>query len=174
MDKYFTDNEYKVVSSNRILYTATPFARSALLHLQEIGELEAKMEHTSSRANLSSFLFFVVILGNGTLIYEGKEYELNVGDCVFINCQKPYSHTTSEQLWTIKWVHFYGPSFSLVYEKYTERGGSPLFRPESISPFLDLHQSLFDIASGSDYMRDMLINEELARLQRLKLRNTWI
>ena len=43
-----------IVDSNRILYTASPFARSSLLHLQEIGELKALQSHTSNRENLQS------------------------------------------------------------------------------------------------------------------------
>lgn len=38
-----------VVFSDRILYTPTSFAKTALLYLQEIGSLQAKKPHTSSR-----------------------------------------------------------------------------------------------------------------------------
>ena len=41
MDQFFTNNQSSIVASNRILYTPSTFARSSLLHLQEIGELEA-------------------------------------------------------------------------------------------------------------------------------------
>ncbi len=73
MDKiYFLNTNLSIVSSNRVLYTPSSFAKSSLLHLQEIGELSALRAHTSSRSNLQSFLFFVVIKGSGTLIYDGK------------------------------------------------------------------------------------------------------
>ena len=42
-----------VVFSDRILYTPTSFAKTALLYLQEIGSLQAKKPHTSSRTRLS-------------------------------------------------------------------------------------------------------------------------
>ena len=52
MKELFSSDAPAIVNSNRILYTASSFARSTLLHLQEIGEFEAKRSHTSSRSNL--------------------------------------------------------------------------------------------------------------------------
>lgn len=168
---YFTTAS--IVSSNRVLYTPSSFARTSLLHLQEIGTLQALAPHTSSRANLQSYLFFTVLSGAGELSYEGKTYELQPGDCVFIDCRKPYSHTTSDNLWSLRWCHFYGPTLSFVYEKYVERGGRPTFRPEETAPFLSTLDSLYKLASGSDYIRDMRINEELNRLCTLLMEQSW-
>ena len=95
MDQFFTNNPLSIVASNRILYTPSTFARSSLLRLQEIGELEARRAHTSSRSGLQSYLFFTVVTGEGSLEYDGKEFALTQGDCVFIDCNNPYSHTTS-------------------------------------------------------------------------------
>ena len=55
----------------------------------------------------------------------GKEqsYQLDQGDCVFIDCRKAYSHSTSNNLWLLQWCHFYTSSLPVVYEKYKERGG---------------------------------------------------
>ena len=47
-----------IVTSKRILYTPSPFARNALLYLQETGELKAKKPHVSHRQGLASYLFF--------------------------------------------------------------------------------------------------------------------
>lgn len=74
-----------VVFSDRILYTPTSFAKTALLYLQEIGSLQAKKPHTSSRTHLSSYLFFCVNSGSGELEYQRKKYKLGRGDCVFID-----------------------------------------------------------------------------------------
>ena len=73
-----------LVASKRILYTPSDFARTNLLHLQEIGSLKAVKPHTSSRRNLSSYLFFIVEQGSGTLTYENQCYPIKTGDCVFI------------------------------------------------------------------------------------------
>ena len=169
--KYFTTAS--IVSSNRVLYTPSAFARSSLLHLQEIGTLQALAPHTSSRSNLQSYLFFTVLSGSGELVYDGKKYELKKGDMVFIDCRKPYSHTTDLNLWSLRWCHFYEPTLSFVYEKYVERGGRPTFRPEETASFLSTLDSLYKLASGSDYIRDMRINEELNRLCTLLMEQSW-
>ena len=70
--------------------------------------MQAVHPHTSRRANLVSFLCFVVLNGTGELMYESKAYELKQGDCVFIDCRKAYSHSTSDDLWSLQWCHFYG------------------------------------------------------------------
>ncbi len=169
----FTDPS-TIVSSNRILYTPSTFAKSALLYLQEIGELEAKRLHTSSRSGLSSYLFFTVVSGSGTLIYNDKSFRLLPGDCVFIDCNFPYSHTTDEHnLWTIRWCHFWGPSLSSIYDKYKERGGRPVFTPEDIENVNFVWSSLMKTASSDDYMRDMKINQHLSALLTLIMSESW-
>lgn len=50
-----------VVFSDRILYTPTSFAKTALLYLQEIGSLQAKKPHTSSRTACRHTCFSVLI-----------------------------------------------------------------------------------------------------------------
>jgi AraC-like DNA-binding protein len=173
MDQFFTNNIQSIVASNRILYTPSSFARSSLLHLQEIGELEARRAHTSSRSWLQSYLFFTVVSGKGSLEYGGKEFSLTQGDCVFIDCQSPYSHTTSpDNLWTLRWIHFYGASMPQIYEKYKERGGRPVFRPEEDN-FSELWSKLFKTAGGHDYMRDMLINQHLSSLLTFIMAESW-
>lgn len=170
-NKFFTTAS--IVSSNRVLYTPSSFARTSLLHLQEIGTLQALAPHTSKRDGLQSFLFFTVLSGSGVLVYDGKEYVLQPGDMVFIDCRKPYSHTTGDDLWSLRWCHFYGPTLSFVYEKYVERGGRLTFKPEDAAPFLVALDSLYTLASGSDYIRDMRINEELNRLCTLLMAESW-
>ena len=174
MDELFTNNESAIVSSDRVLYTASTFARSSLLHLQETGELRACRPHTSSRSNLQSYLFFIVVDGAGILSYDGKEHELTTGSCVFIDCQKTYSHTTApDKLWTLRWCHFYGPTMNSIYQKYCERGGRPVFSPSDSTPVFSVLSELLSIAKGSDYMRDMLINEQLSKLMRLIMAESW-
>lgn len=162
-----------VVSAERIIYTPSSFARQSLLHLQETGSLTARQPHTSRRHALSSFLFFVVVSGSGTLDYDGKVYDLSDGDCVFINCAKPYYHRSSDDLWTLKWAHFYGPNLISVFDKYAERGGQPVFRPDSTAEFIRLLEQLYATAGSDDYIRDMRINEQLSHLLTLLMEQSW-
>lgn len=173
MDQELFTPQSPSVHSSRILYTPSPFARTSLLHLQEVGSLQAIRPHTSTRTDLVSFLCLVVLSGSGKLTYEGKDYELKTGDCAFIDCRKAYSHSTSDDLWALQWCHFYAPSLPAVYEKYKERGGLPMFHPEDIKPFTSILTELYDIASSSDYIRDMRINEKLAALLTLLMEQSW-
>ena len=183
MNELFSSDAPAIVSSNRILYTASSFARSTLLHLQEIGELEAKKSHTNSRDGLQSYLFFTVLSGSGTLAYHDKAYSMTTGSCVFIDCNSPYSHSTdSHNLWALRWIHFNGPMMSSVYQKYCERGGRPVFIPSDSDDSGDKNRkdqissvwsSLFTTANGADYMRDMLINQYLSELLTLIMAESW-
>lgn len=172
MQELFLNSEASV-QSDRILYTPSLFARSALLNLQEVGSLKARIPHTSTRSGLMSYLCFIVLDGEGSLMYEGLQYQLKQGDCVFIDCQKPYSHSTSEKLWSLAWCHFYGSSMPLVYEKYKERGGLPIFHPDNVNVFKEILQQLYMLAGSSDYVRDMRINESLSVLLTLLMQESW-
>ena len=99
------------------------------------------------------------------MVYEGKKFSLTSGDRVFIDCQNSYNHTTDpENLWRLKWIHFYGPTMGEVYKKYKERGGRPVFKPESNEEIEIAWSSLMTVAGSHDYMRDMLINQHLSSL----------
>ena len=162
-----------IVSSDRVLYTPTSFAKSALLYLQEIGSLQAEQPHTSARTHLPSYLFFCVKSGFGELDYQGKKHKLTAGDCVFIDCQQPYSHSTDTDLWALSWIHFFGVTMQDIYRKYQERGGRPVFHPENVVAFTELHKSLFTLASSDDYIRDMRINSSLNELLVLLMKESW-
>ena len=144
------------VRSSRILYTPSPFARSSLLHLQEVGSLTAIRPHTSKREKLQSYLCFMVEDGEGDLVYEGKTYELRSGDVVFIDCRKAYSHSTGMNLnaglWSLRWCHFYGPSMPAIYAKYCERGGQPVIRGNDMGRRADMGHGA-DMARGADVAR---------------------
>ncbi len=161
----------QTVNSTRIQYTPSTFARSSLLHLSETGTLTALQPHTSSRTNLGGYLLLVVEAGGGLVKVGRKEYEMKSGDAAFIDCSKPYSHSTAKELWTISWCHFNGPSLSLIYSKFLERSGrKPTFSSSSIAPLL--HQ-LYSVASSSSYIRDMQINTLLSSLLEKVMADCW-
>ncbi len=169
--EFFRSN---ATNTSRIIHTPSHFAKQSLLYLQEIGTLQAVSSHLSGRVQLESFLFFVVRSGAGTLHYEGESYDLQAGDCVFIDCRKQYSHISNpDNLWKLSWIHFYGPTISDIYEKYRERGGLPAFHSQSYPQYDVTYQTLYNIASGSSYVRDMEINTELASLLTTLMQDAW-
>ena len=170
MDEYFSK---KFVESERILYTPSSFARKSLLHLQEIGSLKALKKHVSRRESLDSYLFFIVESGSGTLKFSGRTSFLESGDCVFISCREAYAHETSDELWSLRWIHFSGALMAAIYQKYIERGGKAVFRPENLSAFKKVWAKLFNIASSSEHIRDMRINEGISELLTLLMEESW-
>lgn len=166
------------VSSSRIIYTPSPFARSSLLFLQETGTLQAKRPHVSSRQNLQSYLFFVVLDGEGWLEYpaspghNGQHYELSKGSAVFIDCRKGYSQSSSESLWHLSWIHFNAASMPAIYNKYCERGGKCVFHLDDPAPFVSLLDDLYETANGSSFVRDVEINTLLSEMIGLLFQET--
>ena len=82
MDQELFNPQSSSVSSSRIIYTPSTFARTSLLHLQEVGSLQAVHPHISQRSDLVSFLCFIVLSGEGELSYEEQTYQLSEGDSV--------------------------------------------------------------------------------------------
>ena len=162
-----------LVSSDRIIYTPSSFARSTLLYIQEIGSLKATKPHTSSRQNLSSYLFFLVVSGSGELCYNDQTWHLKKGDGIFIDCRLPYSHNTSNDLWQLEWVHFNGSGMSSLYAKYQERGGEPVFRAHDSNALSECLHTLYASAASQDYLRDMKICEGLMHLLTILMEEGW-
>lgn len=166
-----------LVKSHRIIYQPSLFAMQNLFYLQETGYLTAIKPHTSTRKNLSSFLFFYVLEGEGNLTYNNQTFSMKKGDCAFIDCRNKYSQSSSSKnLWSLKWVHFYGSKMNDIYAKYLERGGEACFPTcyeEKQNPFIKILDSIIDTASSSSYIRDMKINEELSCLLTFLMEYSW-
>ena len=162
-----------IVRSSRILYTPSGFAKSNLLHLQETGVLHAQKPHTSHRKDLPSYLFFTVLSGSGILRYQGKEYYLRSGDCVFLDCRQEHFHESSPDLWTLKWAHFNGPNMNAIYQKYQERGGWPFFHPRKPEEFEQVLDQLIVTAASNSYVRDMKLCEQITCLLTLLMEEAW-
>lgn len=162
-----------LVKSNRIIYTPSDFAKANLIHLQETGELEAQKPHTSRRKNLSSYLFFLVVDGEGSLEYGGKTYALQKGDCAYVDCHTAYAHSCAETLWKLKWVHFYGPNMGGIYDKYVERGGRPVLTLAEPARYEGLLDEIYEIAASDAYIKDMRIFEKLTTLLTMLMEQSW-
>ena len=162
-----------LVQSSRILYTPSPFAKANLIYLQETGTLKALAPHVSQREKLSSYLFFLIRKGSGIVTYAGKNYSVKEGDCIFIDCQKPYSHCSSDELWELQWVHFYGANMAGIYEKYKQRGGKPCFSTEHSEKPHGILKEIFEIANSDIYIRDMKIYEKLVSLLSFLMEESW-
>ena len=79
----------------------------------------------------------------------------------------------NEELWSLQWVHFYGPNMSAIYRKYQERGGKPVYQTSQLQTYHDILDELYTISSSPDYVRDMRIHEKLSSLLILLMEDAW-
>ena len=147
-------------TSNRILATPSSYARSHYLYVQEVGTLQSLEPHVSKRQNLNSFLFFIVMDGEGTLFYNGTHHHITAGDCVWIDCAKPYFHESSaEHPWSLKWVHFFGTQAQNFYSTYLSKDNSYVFCPRSILPFTEALDQLYICHQNKSSLMELISNK---------------
>lgn len=131
-------------NAERILLTPSAFCKEHFLYVQEVGTLKSLEPHKSSRENLESFLFFIVLEGTGSFQYASTTYSLESGDCVFIDCHTAYSHESNAQFpWKLMWVHFYGSMVSAFYKEYSRLFSSPVFHTDNPLPFTKCLDSIY-------------------------------
>lgn len=147
-------------TSNRILATPSAYARKHYLFVQEVGTLQSLEPHVSKRQNLNSFLFFIVMDGEGTLFYENTKHRICAGDCVWIDCTRPYFHESSaEHPWSLKWVHFNGNGAKSFYETYLAKGNFYVFHPRSILPFTETLDQLYLCQQNKSSLMELSANK---------------
>ncbi len=149
----------------RIIPTVSNYAKEHLLYVQEIGTLTSQSPHISTRNNIYSFLFLVVINGSGHFTYQDNTVLLRAGDCVFIDCHAPYSHESSaDDPWTLNWVHFYGNDVDSIYKRYIGNGYSYLFHPDNLGMILDTLSALYSINETVTPITEIVSNKHLTDL----------
>lgn len=106
-----------IAKSDRVLYTPGDFAKQNLLYVQEAGILTSLSAHKSAHRKLDSYLLLEVLSGSGVVVIGDRQYQLNAGDAVLIDCNKYYYHLSDDNNpWTIAWVHFNGHAAAGYYD----------------------------------------------------------
>lgn len=147
-------------TSNRIISTPSSHAKEHYLYVQEVGTLQSLEPHISKRQNLNSYLFFIVLDGRGEVSYENKRYPISAGDCVWLDCTRPYSHESSaDDPWSLMWVHFDGCAAKSYYESFHYHGNSFLFRPRNLIPFTDALTQLYQIQQTKTSLMELISNK---------------
>lgn len=132
--------------SHRILATPSSYAKENYLYVQEVGTLQSLEAHISTRQNLSSYLFFMVLSGEGSIVYQGQRRTLCEGDCVWIDCHTLYSHESSDtNPWELKWIHFYGIEARTFYQQFLDLGYSYVFRPVNKEGFVHALDQIYSL-----------------------------
>lgn len=150
--------------TNCIINIPSDFAKSSLFYLQEIGEQNLLSTQVSKGENYLSYLFFVVTDGQGKLEYGDTSYVMSVGECGFLDCQKPYSYYAFHDILSLKYIYFNGSSMANIYGEYQKEGGFPCFRVHNSGIYLELLKQIYDIASSASGVKDMEIYTKLMSL----------
>lgn len=158
-----------IVESKRIIYTPSKFAKDSLIYLQEVGISKTIKKHTNSRKYMDSFLFFIVLEGDGILKYNNQEIHLTKDSCAFIDCHKSYSHTSDN--WKIAWVHFNSKNLENIYNKFIERENKNYVYTD-IKKYLTIIEDIMMISSSNDYTKDMNIYSKSTELLNLLMSET--
>lgn len=153
----------------RIMKTPSAIARRAFFYLQECGHLKAGEGQHTSRQNLQSFLFAIVLDGKGTLNYDGQHYQLESGDCFFIDCRAAHSYQSDVKTpWELLWVHFNGCTTEEYYKLFMGQQ-QPVFHPVSSVKFVSLVQELMRLNAETYADTEVLTSGLLANLLTLLL-----
>lgn len=124
MEKLFFE-KYKtseVTNTRRVINTPSSFTRMHFFYIQEAGYLKSLKPHLSKRSGLTSYLFMIVLSGNGEVSYRNTCVPASAGDCFFLDCASEYTHISSEEHpWELLWIHFYGPQTAAYYSYFTEQ-----------------------------------------------------
>lgn len=127
---------------SRIIKTPSVVARRAFFYVQECGHLKASGAQKTSRQDLPSYLFAVVLDGQGVLTYEGRTERLSAGDCFFIDCRQHHVYQSdTANPWELLWVHFNGCTSDEYYKLYAAQL-PPVFHPAASAKFVSLLQEL--------------------------------
>lgn len=62
------------------------------------------------------------------------------------------------------WVHFHGKTAPDFYETYTDREGPVIYKPVSVTPYIQTLQALYNFQAGKDAMSDLLCHKHLTDL----------
>lgn len=152
-------------TSDRIIITPSSYAKEHYLYVQEVGTLQSLEPHISRRQNLSSYLFFIVLEGSGYVSYDSSRFHITAGDCVWLDCTKPYSHESSAtDPWSLMWVHFYGKEASCFYSNFLKHSCDFLFHPQNTIAFTDILQHLYQIHSSKSSLMELYANRYLTDL----------
>lgn len=105
--------------SVRLMATPSSHAKSLYFYIQEAGYFKTMDSYFTERKNLNSFLIVYTLSGRGILQYKEKTWELQTGDCFFINClDYHYYETLKKSSWEFLWIHFNGNNALGYYEEY--------------------------------------------------------
>lgn len=156
-------------SSIKIINTPSKQAKETFFYVQEVGRIGILTPHRSKREKLDSYLFVMVEKGTGHLVYNQISYELHAGDCFYIDCNQTYEQGSStDDPWTISWVHFHGATSPLYYNLF-HQNECPVFTPVEPQPIHAILENLLHKTNSKNANSELECSLHLTELLTLSL-----
>ncbi|WP_223857592.1 AraC family transcriptional regulator [Sphingobacterium micropteri] len=100
-------------------------------YLTAIGYYPHAAYHNRSRKRgCNQYIMLYCTNGTGTVTIHDKTYTISPNHYIILPRDTPHHyHSSSEDPWTIYWVHFTGKHAAALYERYAENNVLPVFYP---------------------------------------------
>ncbi|MEN6314230.1 MAG: AraC family transcriptional regulator [Clostridiaceae bacterium] len=123
MKEYWLDAKSAAKGSVSYNHTPSIVAKSTFFYMQSIGHFHCDTSYYTKREGYKSILLICTISGKGYAKYRNREYELDAGKVLLMDCYDYQEYCTyKKSSWEIKYIHFYGSTsqeyFNIIYERY--------------------------------------------------------
>ncbi len=128
--------------------------------------MESLKPHRCIREKLDSFLFLLVLEGEGTLQVRNKEYPLKKGSIAFVDCMEHYEHISDEvNAWKLAWIHFNGNIARPYYEMFLQYNqNTNVFQAEDVEQWNGMVGQVLDYQKHKNLQADLYSAEILLKL----------
>lgn len=98
------------------------------------------------KAGCCEYIFLYCVAGRGTVTMKGKTSNLNPNEFVFLPKNVPHQYSSSsEDPWSIYWMHIAGENSELLYSRYLDLKSEPAsiaYEEDNINTFNDIFSLL--------------------------------
>lgn len=158
-------NSEFVINGSADIFREPPvseFAIRNLYYVQAFSVFHYKKDSYTRRRDYHSYLCLYTYSGTGHLEYEGKEYTLEKGDGVFINCTKPHYYRAKTD-WEVGVFHFHGPLAGYMSSEY-EKLDHLKFHEETNGRFQGYLEQVLKIYSAPSLYRELRVSHVIEEM----------
>ncbi len=136
----------------------TAFAKKALYYPVLVGHYYCDREYHISRKNLDMFLLIYTRAGVLSVEAEGREWSVQPGELILIDCMKPHAYFAGADRVEFQWIHFLGGSSRQYYDHIHDQKSSLLHLPHPSK------ETLLDFGKLVRMIHQPFLNEQTASL----------
>lgn len=146
------------------LFFATPgnLAKELFFYVTCTGHFWYEDTYRLWRENYNSYLMMYIIKGRVKIFCEGKSFEAQQNQIVFLDCYQPHGYEAKEGLETL-WFHFDGQNTKALYQYLYNLQGCVVNVEDSYTVKADLHK-IYDMHSGKRIIDEARQSACIARI----------